>query len=300
MIERCLGALVAQAPEVNVVVVDNASSDATVERARRHRAHVIANSQNRGFAGAVNQVCADIPADHLVLLLNPDTELLTPLGPLTEKCATAGLGAGKLVDENGNTQAGFTVRRFPTPWSLVFELLGINRLWPQNYINRRYRYADRDLEKPGPVEQPAGAFLMFRRNVWEKLGGFDERFFPVWFEDVDFCQRAVLAGFSIEYVPFVYARHAGGHSVSVLPTEARATYWCVSLLRYAAKYYGPLSFRGLCLAVMLSSVPRMLLAAFQNPRGDRDRNLRPSSAFLKIMAFAGQCLWSPARAWRAI
>ena len=52
----------------------------------------------------------------------------------------------------------------------------MNRMWPSNPVNRRYRYLDRDLDQPGPVEQPAGAFLMIRRDVWERLGGIDEAF----------------------------------------------------------------------------------------------------------------------------
>ncbi len=104
--------------------------------------------------------------------------------------------------ENSSTrtadpQSGFTIRRFPTPAALIFELFGINRLWPSNPVNRHYRYLDRDLDQPGPVEQPAGAFLMTRRDVWESLHGFDESFHPVWFEDVDYCKRASGSGYQI-------------------------------------------------------------------------------------------------------
>ena len=64
------------------------------------------------------------------------------------------------------------------------------------------------------MEQPAGAFLMTRRDVWEHLGGFDESFHPVWFEDVDFCRRALDAGYRIEYVPSVQAATLGGIPVN--------------------------------------------------------------------------------------
>ena len=70
---------------------------------------------------------------------------------------------------------------------------------------------------------------MFRRDVWRTLNGFDQRFEPVWFEDVDFCRRAVEAGFQIQYVPSVVARHEGGHSVGQIPAGRRASYWCVNL-----------------------------------------------------------------------
>ena len=99
---------------------------------------------------------------------------------------------------------------------------------------------------------------MFRQDVWKKLGGFDEQFYPVWFEDVDFCRRAGNAGYQIDYIPSVMARHQGGHSVRQVPAESRASYWCVSLLTYAAKHFRPWAFRGICTAVVLSSVPRMV------------------------------------------
>ena len=120
---------------------------------------LIANRDNRGFAGAANQGFAVTTGDP-ILLLNPDVRLRTPLAPLIEACQEHGLAAGQLTGSDGRVQAGFTIRRFPTPASLAFELLGINRLWPRNAVNRRYRYLDRDLNLEGPVEQPAGAFLM--------------------------------------------------------------------------------------------------------------------------------------------
>ncbi len=194
---------------VTPIVVDNASRDRTVERAQAHPGvRVIANRENRGFAAAVNQGIRAVESEY-ILLLNPDAQLLTSVDALVSASAQYGLAAGRLVDSNGRAQAGFTLRRFPTPAALIFELFGINRLWPSNPVNRHYRYLDRDLAQPGSVEQPAGAFLMTRRDVWERLGGFDEGFHPIWFEDVDYCRRAVDAGYRIEYVPAVTARHHG-------------------------------------------------------------------------------------------
>ncbi len=74
-------------------------------------------------------------------------------------------------------------------------MLGLNRLWPGNPVNRRYRCLDLDLEAAADVEQPAGAFLLIRRDAWQALGGFDEGFHPIWFEDVDFLKRARDAGY---------------------------------------------------------------------------------------------------------
>jgi N-acetylglucosaminyl-diphospho-decaprenol L-rhamnosyltransferase len=292
VIGQCLDSLTKMAPQVKPVVVDNASSDQTLQVARRHalraRIQIIPNPENRGFAAAVNQGIAACDADFL-LLLNPDANLLTGVDALVDASRQYSLAAGKLVDLNGRPQSGFTIRRLPTPAALIFELFGINRLWPSNPVNRHYRYLDRDLNQPGPVEQPAGAFLMTRRDVWETLHGFDESFHPLWFEDVDFCKRALNSEYQIQYVPSVQASHVGGHSVGRLTPASRAIHWCVSLTRYAAKHFHSAGYRAVCLAVVLSSIPRMVVRMIQ------DRSLQSVATYRKIVLFAGLCLVSPGR-----
>ncbi len=289
VIGDCLDALAKMAPNITPVVVDNASTDRTLERVQtRPEVRVIANRTNCGFATAVNQGIRSSDADFF-LLLNPDAHLLTAVDALVDASERFGLAAGKLVNAEGRAQAGFTIRRFPSPGSLILELFGINRLWPSNPVNRKYRYLDRDLDQPGPVEQPAGAFLMTRRDVWERLGGLDEAFYPVWFEDVDFCRRAVDAGYSIYYVPAVAARHTGAHSIRQVPTGCRALYWCVSLLRYVAKHFRQVGYRATCAAVVLSAVPRMFADIF------RERSLAPVLVTCKIVRFSGLCLVSSRR-----
>jgi GT2 family glycosyltransferase len=218
---------------------------------------LIANVINKGFAAAVNQGVAALQTD-LVLLLNPDAELESTIDGLADACSRDGVGAagGKLVDETGQVQAGFTLRRLPTPAALTFEVLGINRGLPWNAVNRRYRCLDLDLDQPSEAEQPAGAFLMFRREVWQRLGGFDTQFHPVWFEDVDFCKRTRDLRLKIQYVPQAVARHRGGHSVAELEWGCRQVYWYVSLLRYAYKHFRPYAYRGLSAAVVLGSIIR--------------------------------------------
>jgi GT2 family glycosyltransferase len=266
-----------------VIVVDNASSDATRD-AVRHRPGVqlIANVINKGFAAAVNQGVAALQTD-LVLLLNPDAELESTIDGLADACSRDGVGAagGKLVDETGQVQAGFTLRRLPTPAALTFEVLGINRGLPWNAVNRRYRCLDLDLDQPSEAEQPAGAFLMFRREVWQRLGGFDTQFHPVWFEDVDFCKRTRDLRLKIQYVPQAVARHRGGHSVAELEWGCRQVYWYVSLLRYAYKHFRPYAYRGLSAAVVLGSIIR---AAIEMARW---RSIRPLGVYATIAKIAG-------------
>jgi hypothetical protein len=126
-------------------------------------------------------------------------------------------------------------------------------------VNRRYRCFDLRPDVAAFVEQPPGAFLMIRRDVWQALQGFDESFYPVWFEDTDFCRRAIDKGYRIRFVPDCKARHAGGHSVLRVDPSDRGVFWYGSLLRYAAKHFGSPGFRLVCLAVASGAVGRAVI-----------------------------------------
>ncbi len=253
----CLAALEGRVSQA--VVVDNAPSrSATPQLRERHSWAVwIDNAGNRGFAGAVNQGVV-VTSEPYVLLLNPDCELLTGLDALVEACQRDGVaGAGGLLTHPGGTpQLGFNARSLPTPWALVFEVLGINRIWKRNPVNRRYRLLDLEPGRECEVQQPAGAFLMLRRDALQAVGGLDERFHPVWFEDVDLCRRFRDAGFALLYVPRAVARHAGGHAVGRLPVQARMKAWYGGLLRYAEKHYPRGIFRCVRFAVLVGLVLR--------------------------------------------
>lgn len=280
----CLDALRNGCSEV--IVVDNASGDGTLQEVRRRPwVRVVAKSENLGFAGGVNAGVRQATGT-ILLLMNPDAVLTSGLEPLIAACAQHGIAAGALTDLDGQIQAGFTVRSLPTPAALAFECLGLNRSWARNPVNRRYRRLDADLTKPASVEQPAGAFLMIRRDVFDKLGGFDERFWPVWFEDVDFCRRALDAGYEISYVPSVTASHAGGHSVRQIPSGFKQLYWYGSLLKYARKYYSSLAFRVICFAVIIGSLFRVIA-------GIRDRrDSAPFSIYRRVIRLAASNLFA--------
>jgi len=275
-IESCL------ASGCEVVVVDNASTDGIVRMTHRYpQARWILNSDNRGFAGGVNQGFRATNAS-FVLLLNPDAVVGPGLEYLESACTSPEVGAatGRLCDMDGTLQQGFSVRRFPTPAVLILETLGVNKLWPGNPVNRRYRYADLDETKAADVEQPAGAFLLIRRDAWARVGGFDERFHPVWFEDVDFCKRLHEAGFRIRFEPGASARHIGGHSAGKLPLSTKELHWYASLLEYVRKHYSRWQLATVSLAVVLGAVPRMVMGIF------RVRNLSPVSTYAKVIRLA--------------
>jgi N-acetylglucosaminyl-diphospho-decaprenol L-rhamnosyltransferase len=284
-IGACLDAAIPTAAEI--VVVDNASKDGTIAEVARRGVRFIANPANLGFAAAVNQGFAVLDCAY-ILLLNPDSVLIAGIDALRQTCdlpQAAGAG-GRLIGYDGRPQAGFMVRQLPTPGVLILEALLLNRCWPGNPINRRYRGIGLDYGHRLEVEQPAGAFLMVRRDVWQKLGGFDEGFFPLWFEDVDFCRRAIHRGYRLYYVPEATAKHTGAHSISQLTLEMRQIYWYGSLLRYSAKHFHPIALRVVCLAVVAGSLLRMF--------GDlvRWRSLRPIAAYGKVARLASHCFFA--------
>jgi N-acetylglucosaminyl-diphospho-decaprenol L-rhamnosyltransferase len=261
-IGRCLDALASLSEaEVEILVVDNASADHSPEEvvARRSRGNLrlIANPENAGFAAALNQGVRASTAP-LILSLNPDALLVRGLDAMAECLEQPGTGAvgGMLTGEDGTPQTGFMARNLPTPAALVFEVLGINRIWPGNPVNWHYRCLALNPMNVSLVDQPAGAFLMFSRAAWETVGGLDERFRPIWFEDVDFCARIKAAGFRIFYYPAAVAIHTRAHSIGPLPLENRERYWYGSLLKYAAKHYRSTAFRTICLAVAAGGVFR--------------------------------------------
>ena len=183
-----------------------------------------------------------MPSAELVLLLNPDAILRTDITPLL-RCfddPLTAIAAGALCNHDLQPQRGFTFRRFPTPAALALETLTINRAWPGNSVNRRWRCLDLDLTQSQDIDQPAGAFLLIRREAWNTVAGFEENFRPVWFEDVDFCLRIRQAGFRICYEPLAIAVHEGGHSVRAVDWGDRQVYWNENLLRYSRSHFSPL------------------------------------------------------------
>lgn len=285
----CLDAALPVGAEI--VVVDNASVDRTREEVRRRGVRLIANGENRGFAAAVNQGIRSLSSP-LILLLNPDAVLVSGLDKLAACCQSpdAGAAGGMLLGSDGAPQIGFMVRRFPTACALAFEALLINRLWPHNPVNWNYRCMGMDYSVLQVVEQPAGAFLMVRREAWEAAGGFDEGFRPLWFEDVDFCKRVADLGYRLYFVPEAVAKHTGGHSIPKIAVEKRRLYWYGSLLRYAARHFRPRTVRSLSLAVMLGSLVRVFAEVALS------RSLKPIAVYIGILKLTGRCLLSPGEA----
>ena len=247
-----------------VVLVDNDSKDGTIRQAKAVplEVYTLINSRNAGFAGAVNQAIKVAEGDFLVIL-NPD--VMATAGSLDKlvqalRTDTVGAAGGLLMGEDDVPQKGFTVRRFPTIGSMLAEVLLLNRIWPGNPCNLRYRCLDLDYQIAHEVDQPAGACLAVKRKAWEAINGFDEGFFPVWFEDVDFCRRLRDREWKIVYCPDAVFLHAGGRSVNQLPFRDQQSYWYRNLLRYFRKHHSNSELAALRVAITVGLLCRALLS----------------------------------------
>ena len=240
-LERCVRSIGPDAAEL--IVADNASTDGSADRARAAAPHatVLALDRNLGFAGGVNAARRAAHAPRL-LLLNPDAAAtagaVARLAAALDAAPDIGAAAGRLVGEDGAAQRGFNVRRLPTLASLLVDLLRLDHLWPGNPVSATYYARDLDPDASADVEQPAAACLMVRADVFDRLGGMDERFWPAWWEDVDFCRRLLAAGYRIRYVPDAVFTHAGGTSVEALGRRRFSQAFAANRRRYVRKHHG--------------------------------------------------------------
>jgi N-acetylglucosaminyl-diphospho-decaprenol L-rhamnosyltransferase len=267
-IERCLRSIEAACNGVahEIVVYDNASTDRTlqlVNTSARDDATLLRGASNAGFAAGINRAVKNARGRY-VFLLNPDCELAP--GALAELVAyldahpDVAAAAPLLSDDDGGSQREFQLRRLPTFGALAAEVLGLSTLWPSNRATARYRYRDLDLSAPQPVEQPAAAALLLRRDVFDEIGLFDERFTPAWFEDVDYCRRLAAAGKRIVVVPAARARHFGGASLEHVCFADFVDHWYRNMHLYARKWFSAPQATLLRCAVILGMLLRMPLA----------------------------------------
>jgi GT2 family glycosyltransferase len=235
----------------SVIIVDNASTDdslAQVEALQNlpFRLQIVRNTNNRGFGAACNQGAALATSDFL-LFLNPDTRLfedsLTNPIDFMQRPSNSGIGICgiRLVDAEGN--ASTSAARFPTLRVMAGKILGLTKLFPS--VFPAHLMTSTDLLESGFVDQVIGAFFLIRKNVFDRCGGFDERFF-VYFEEVDLSLRAKQLGYSSYFLSEVSAFHKGGGS-SERVKAARLFYSLRSRILYAQKHYSWMEFVALVL-----------------------------------------------------
>ena len=264
-----------------LVVVDNAG-ESELARLAAPSLRVIAPGRNLGFAGGCNLGARASTAPRL-LFLNPDAEPVDDaLDRLLEGFALRGDAAGlvpRLVGDAGEPQASWQLRELPGPARLLAHAF----FW--NPGRRRREPA------PGtPIGQPAAAALALRRDAFESIGGFDERFAPAWFEDVDLARRLAAAGKSLLYWPAATFRHRVGSSVATLGYGRFLRIYDRNLARYLRIHHGrgwELAFRAL---VPIGALAR--LAALPLRRPLRATSRRSAAADLLDAARAAFEGWS--------
>jgi hypothetical protein len=201
--------------EFETIFVDNHSRDSTVERIRKwgRASLIILNDHNAGWSEANNQG-AKASKGEFIFIANPDIRFeateLEKLVRLLDEHPEFAAAVPQLLNPDGRIQP--SCRRLPTLADLVFQMTGLAFLFPKSFFNR-WKMPEFDHQSFREVQQPMASALLMRRKVFEKLGGFDERFF-IFFGDVDFCRRLKEAGLRIAFFPEAKFFHRRGGSTS--------------------------------------------------------------------------------------
>jgi N-acetylglucosaminyl-diphospho-decaprenol L-rhamnosyltransferase len=240
-IKPCLESLAPDRERWEVIVVDNGSRDGTLDVVSREFpwARLEAQGQNRGLAAACN-IGASLATLPNLLFLNPDTVVMAgALDALKEELDASGVAmvAPRLHGLDGLFQQDSAERRVPTFLYLAMECLGVHHLVPRWFRRRVTLLPGFEATQPCDIEQPIGAALLVRRDAFDALGGFDEQFHPIWFDDTDFCKRLTESGRRIRYVPNAVITHARQHSLPLFTTTQVRAIWNANAVRYARKHF---------------------------------------------------------------
>ena len=221
------------------VVVDNASSDGSAAIAGEFAPHVrlLENVHNVGFGRGINQGVAAVNAP-LVLVMNPDCRLVAGAMPVLERelsghpdCAIVG---PRILDPNGSVQG--SARGDPDMFTGLFGRTTLLRsLLPNLAVSRRNVVAPDAVQQGDasrPVDWLSGACMLIRRDAFDKVQGFDERYFLYW-EDADLCRRLRALGYHVRYVPGATAIHWVGHSSRRVRAAAIRAFHDSAYLYYA-------------------------------------------------------------------
>ncbi|CAM4041830.1 glycosyltransferase family 2 protein [Nocardia ninae] len=199
---------------LDVVGVDNVSSDRSVELVEEFGGRVIRNSENVGLAAAINQGAAATNAGW-ILVANPDTRLAPgSIASLVETAMTddrIGMIGPRVVRLDGTPYP--TGRRFPSlAVGIVHALLG--GVWPGNSATRRY--FGEPVTTVSDVDWISGCCMLFRRSAFDSIGGFDARYF-LYFEETKVALDMHRAGWRVVLDPSVEIRHREGGSMRFAP-----------------------------------------------------------------------------------
>ena len=217
-IKRCLdSALESILPfdEYEIIIVDNHSTDKTfdiINHFRNSKIKIIKENSNTGYSKAVNKAVERANFSN-ILILNPDTIVMKNTIPeLFQLLSRNGIGVtgAKLLNSDGTFQVS-SRRHFPTLIILFPRVLRLNHIFKKNNFFGKYNYTYLNNDKEALVDSVSGACMMFSKDIFNAVNGFDERFF-LYFEDTDFCLKVKSLGFKIAYCPKAEAVHYNDYS----------------------------------------------------------------------------------------
>ncbi|MBN1295529.1 glycosyltransferase family 2 protein [bacterium] len=243
-----------------IIVVDNDSGDDSAARVRTTHPDVqwIQNDSNLGFAAAVN---IGLTASHgdAILLLNPDTIMtgsaLSSIARFWRNNPETGIIGGKIINADHSFQKQCR-RRFPNPVSACFRLFGLTRLFPHHPLSVSYEMGNENIDTACEVDAVSGACMSFPRQLISEIGMFDEGYFLMG-EDLDFCFRAKLAGYTIRYIPDAEVIHHHGASRKRRPIRS-LYYGHIAMARFYRKFLSERYSRFMDIVVYLGILVRFL------------------------------------------
>jgi len=256
LLRTCIESLLATTTNADILVIDNASADTSLESVEgfRNRVNFVRNSVNRGFAAAVNQAFHTTSTSY-ILILNPDIRVTPGAVQVLEDFMEAHPRAAAV---GGYVGEKYLPRDFPTVGNLILQNLGVNYFSPQQRTVGAQRRGGVQENAPVSVEQPAAAALLIRRDAYDDVDGFDEQFYPAWYEDVDFCQRLKAKGWDIYFAPHAEFLHEGGYSAKALGSVDFARSYYGNQLRYARKHFTPLGTAAVRASIAAGMLGRMI------------------------------------------
>lgn len=214
LLQDCLQSLYASGSHefLEVFVVDNASRDGSPGMVRDQfpQAHVLAETENLGFAAANNLAYSKSRGEY-VFLLNPDARLereaISQSVQYMESDPSCGLCGGQILNMDGSPAP--SARSFPGMINKLLVLSGLSSRYPSSRFFGRQDMTYLDDTSPVPVDWVPGTFSCIRRGMLEEIGFFDPRFF-MYYEETDLCLRAKRNGWKVVFLPWAKAWHVGG------------------------------------------------------------------------------------------
>ena len=202
--------------EINLIAVDNASTDGSADLLADHATILLRNERNVGLTQAINQAAAVGDAEWL-LVVNPDTRLapgsITALITTAKDTERVGAVGPRIRDLDGRDYP--TGRRFPSVVGGALHAL-LGAVWPNNPATRAYHHQERLTTTPTTVDWISGACMLIRREAFDAISGFDTSYF-MYFEEVDVCLRLARAGWQVLLDPQVEIVHREGGSTRFRP-----------------------------------------------------------------------------------